>query len=88
MTALIKNRIRLWTTAIVVGGGIAALNNPQTLQAIQSAPHHARALLRFVTAAEGNEARYLVREQLAGRDLENDAVGKTTNVTGTLVLDE
>jgi len=41
---------------------------------------------RWVINAEFSEARFLVREQLAGRDLPNDAVGRTRNVFGTLVL--
>lgn len=42
--------------------------------------------LRFVVAPTGNEARYRVREQLAGFDLPNDAVGVTHEVTGMLVV--
>src|SRR5688500_9467520 len=42
---------------------------------------------RFVLAPQGNEARYRVREQLAGIDLPSDAVGKTTAVTGGIVVD-
>jgi polyisoprenoid-binding protein YceI len=41
---------------------------------------------RVVVAAEGNEARYRIREQLAGFDLPNDAIGKTAGVTGQVVL--
>jgi polyisoprenoid-binding protein YceI len=33
-----------------------------------------------------SEARYRVREQLAGADLPNDAVGRTKDFTGTLVI--
>jgi polyisoprenoid-binding protein YceI len=43
--------------------------------------------LTLVLAAEGNEARYRVREQLANLDLPNDAVGVTRAITGQLVLD-
>jgi polyisoprenoid-binding protein YceI len=42
--------------------------------------------LRLVLAASGNEARYLVREQLAGVSLPSDAVGATSAVTGVMVL--
>ena len=38
--------------------------------------------LQLVVAPEGNEVRYRVREQLAGFDLPNDAVGATGHVTG------
>ncbi len=41
---------------------------------------------RWVIAATGNEARYRVREQLVGFDLPNDAVGKTSQMTGALIL--
>lgn len=54
------------------------------------APVSARAQatrLQFVVAPTGNEARYRVREQLVGRDLPNDVVGVTKNVTGRLVVE-
>jgi polyisoprenoid-binding protein YceI len=41
----------------------------------------------FVVATDGNEARYRVRERLVGVDLDNDAVGVTRAVTGTLFVD-
>lgn len=41
---------------------------------------------RYVVAPQGNEARYRVREQLAGFDLPNDAIGRTSSVTGGLVM--
>ncbi len=43
--------------------------------------------VRFAVAPEGNEARYRVREQLAGLSFPNDAVGVTSAVTGTIVVD-
>lgn len=43
--------------------------------------------IRFVLAPDGNEARYRVREQLAGFDFPNDAVGTTSNVQGSLLLE-
>jgi len=42
--------------------------------------------LRLVLAAEGNLAQFAVREQLAGLDFPNDAVGTTTAVSGALVI--
>lgn len=45
------------------------------------------ARLHYTVAAVGNEARYRVREQLAGFDLPNDAVGVTKDITGRLVVD-
>ncbi len=43
---------------------------------------------RLVLSASGTEARYRVREQLAGVDFPNDAVGVTSAVTGEVVLDD
>lgn len=48
----------------------------------------APAAVRFETEAGANRARYLVREQLFGRDFPNDAVGETDRVTGSLTLDD
>ena len=42
---------------------------------------------RFVTAGQGNAARYRIREQLAGLDLPNDAIGETKAVTGVISAD-
>ncbi len=43
---------------------------------------------RYVVAPSGNEVRYRVREQLVGFDLPNDAVGKSTAVTGVVAIDD
>lgn len=43
---------------------------------------------RFVTATSGNAARYRIREQLAGLDLPNDAIGETKSVTGVISVDD
>ncbi|MCS6802997.1 MAG: YceI family protein [Chloroflexota bacterium] len=42
--------------------------------------------VRFVIATGSSEARFRVTEQLAGRNLPNDAVGATKEVSGTVVL--
>jgi polyisoprenoid-binding protein YceI len=39
-------------------------------------------------APQQNEARYLVREQLARLDFPNDAVGRTSRVSGGIAVDE
>lgn len=44
------------------------------------------AVTRYVVAPQGNEARYRVREQLAGIDFPNDAVGKTTLIEGGITV--
>ena len=36
---------------------------------------------------DGSVARYLVREELARRNLPNDAIGETTDVSGSIVFD-
>ena len=46
----------------------------------------APAELRYVVAPSGNEARYRVREQLMHHDLPNDAVGRTTGITGSIAV--
>lgn len=43
-------------------------------------------VLRLVPDSSGNEARYRVREQLARLAFPSDAVGKTSAVTGALVV--
>jgi len=40
----------------------------------------------YIVAPDGNEARYRVREQLAGFDLPKDAIGATKDVTGRIVI--
>jgi polyisoprenoid-binding protein YceI len=50
--------------------------SPETV----SPPH------RFVIVAEQSEARYRVREQLAGLSLPNDAVGVTQAISGMMVV--
>jgi polyisoprenoid-binding protein YceI len=47
----------------------------------------AAASIRMVVAPAGNTVRYLVREQLAGFDFPNDAVGETDVISGAIVLD-
>lgn len=42
--------------------------------------------IRLVLAADGNEARYLVTEQLANVSLPGDAIGRTDAVTGAIVI--
>jgi hypothetical protein len=49
-----------------------------------STPVPALAGLHLVVAPTGNEARYRIREQLVRMDLPNDAVGKTSEVSGGL----
>ena len=41
---------------------------------------------RYIVASTGNEARYRVREQLAGFDLPKDAIGATKEITGRILI--
>jgi polyisoprenoid-binding protein YceI len=43
-------------------------------------------VIRLVLVPENSEARFRVREQLAGASLPNDAVGRTKDFTGTVVI--
>lgn len=43
--------------------------------------------IRYALAATGNLARFIVREQLAGATLPNQAIGTTSAITGGIVLD-
>jgi polyisoprenoid-binding protein YceI len=53
---------------------------------VRPVPAHERAAVRFAVAPAGNEVRYRIREQLAGFDLPNDAIGKTSAVTGGIAF--
>ncbi|HEX9165769.1 MAG TPA: YceI family protein [Gemmatimonadales bacterium] len=59
-----------------------------TLTMVTAPPAVLPAPVRWVVAAEGNEARYRIREQLAGFDFPNDAVGATPGVTGGISFDD
>jgi polyisoprenoid-binding protein YceI len=48
--------------------------------------HRAPATTRYVVAPDGNEARYRVREQLLHHDMPNDAIGKTSAITGGITF--
>jgi polyisoprenoid-binding protein YceI len=86
----------LVSTALVAGVGTPshqppvkattkAPAKPAAKASASSAPTAGR--LRYVVAPTGNEARYRVRAQLVGRDLQNDAIGATKDITGRLVVD-
>ena len=60
---------------------LAALASPVGAQAAPASP------IRLVLSAQGNQARFIVREQLAGAELPNDAVGVTSAISGGITLD-
>lgn len=85
-------RARTATRAAALLLGIAALSAAPSHTGAMTPPIGPAATqdtgrVRLRLAGAGNEARYRVNEQLAGRTLRNDAVGATTAVTGQLVLD-
>ena len=61
-----------------------AAKKPATPKA-STAAKTAATPLRFTVGSTGNEARYRVNEVLMGATLPNDAVGKTSEVTGTIL---
>jgi polyisoprenoid-binding protein YceI len=67
---------------------IGALVVAGTLVGIASEPARAQQAgqVRFELAPAGNEARYRVKEQLAGVSLPGEAVGVTSAITGAVVL--
>ena len=70
-----------------MSGALALTMLAASVQAQAKPAPKAPPRLHYVVASTGNEARYRVREQLAGFDLPNDAVGVTTEITGSLVVD-
>jgi polyisoprenoid-binding protein YceI len=74
-------------TAIV----LFVFTNPASSQTADNAgtvsADSSQASVRLVIGPEGNTARYLVREQLAGFDFPNDAVGETSHISGEVVFD-
>ncbi len=57
---------------------------PATPSNSGASPH----AFRLVLVADGTQARYRVREQLASISFPSDAIGKTSMVTGTLVIND
>jgi polyisoprenoid-binding protein YceI len=66
---------------------LALLTSVAVLASSAGAQTAPPAPIRLTLAAQGNEARFVVREQLAGAELPNDAVGVTSAITGGITLD-
>lgn len=73
---------------------LAAILLPASLPAQAPAPgssarntRPAPVPVQLVLAPEGNEVRFIVREQLVGVELPNDAVGRSKAITGQIRLD-
>ena len=92
MKTVMKSRVMTWAAALAIGITFAAVmpesNASATVITPDTIAKQAAKLVKYIVASDGNEARYRVREQLAGRDLENDAIGSTTEVTGAIFVDE
>ena len=91
-----NHRLKAFIVPAVLAAAVAAGSArdgasaaPATIQrptlAVQAA---GPARLELVAAPTGNKARYRIREQLVRLDLPNDAIGETSEVTGTIALDE
>lgn len=80
---MLRSRTKAVAILAVAASAIAATTS---VESVSGAPNLAPDPISFVTAPEGNSARYRVREQLAGFDLPNDAIGQTGGVTGTLTI--
>ena len=63
-----------------------ATNTVEVLPPTETPAANTEGQLRLALAGEGNVARFLVTEQLAGFDLPNDAIGTTSDITGQIVL--
>jgi polyisoprenoid-binding protein YceI len=60
---------------------------PLALCLVAHGQSHAQAPVHLVVAPAGNEARFIVRELLMANTIENDAIGATSAMTGSIVLD-
>jgi polyisoprenoid-binding protein YceI len=78
-------------TAACTTGGEARSVNDSAAAIADSASGQVELLpasaIRFTVASTGNSARYRIREQLMGKDLPNDAIAETTEITGVLAID-
>jgi polyisoprenoid-binding protein YceI len=66
------------TSATIASGDVSVASTSDAVPA---------GAIRYTVSANGNVARYRVREQLMGKDLPNDAIGETTEITGMITVD-
>src|SRR5690349_3675881 len=80
---------RLMLPASLGLGLISATTGPTTQMAGRPTTSLAQASpeLYLVTAASGNEVRYRVQEKLIGITLPYEAIGRTNEITGGIMLD-
>ena len=81
-----------WSPRAVTVNGLTRASIAHAAQPAHAVPVGAVELapqdiaVRYTTTASGSRARYRVRERLLGRELDNDAVGETTAITGSIAL--
>jgi polyisoprenoid-binding protein YceI len=78
---------KLVMLAVAVLASSASFGSAQNKPSSRAATTGPAGLLHFVVAPTGNEGRYRVREMLFGHDFPNDAIGKTTDITGGMTVD-
>jgi polyisoprenoid-binding protein YceI len=84
---LVWARLGWIVSLLVVGGPGDPAASVWLLPARTAYAQSAGAPIRYRVVAERSEARYRVREQLAGLSFPNDAVGTTSTIEGGLALD-
>ncbi len=67
-------------------GAVPASSAPTPVPSPPAAPAPAASVLRFQLVPSQSSATFRVREQLAGQELPNDAVGTTNAVSGQIIL--
>lgn len=72
------------TTSTSAAAPTAASSHASTARAAAAAPARG---VKLTLAAAGNQASYQVQEQLAGHDVPSQAIGRTSAVSGAIVLD-
>lgn len=77
---------RACTIAAALAVALATVTAPAAAQGGGEPEKAAADALRFTVAAEGNEARYRVREQLARVAFPSDAVGTTSGIEGGITV--
>lgn len=80
---LLLSALLLPVSMMAQGGGKPG----KTVKTAKAPKPPAAVPVHLALAPEGNEVRFVVREQLAGVELPNDAIGKTSAITGGILLD-
>jgi polyisoprenoid-binding protein YceI len=76
-------------TALFLAAGelsVAASGEPGYRDSVPEGAVSSETTVRMIVVPGENTARYLVREQLAGFDFPNDAVGETGDITGAVAF--